>query len=288
MAFWANIAYCIPKAKASISSPEFIGDVSYHPEVSMIYGYFGGNFWKGPKITKTQLETTKFQMTKLRANGYFKVDLNWWNMFKDQYIRALIAKIRHGIDEIRNRMGSKQLIDIFLTGHRVGGFYAQILGFLLLGFLALDENVYIHVVTFGSPRPGDYQLAKQINIGFPSPGNHQFSEQINKRSNKLNIYRVTHTNELFPHFPKYSVTGVQYIHPGTEYWIADIDCDCNEPIVYECPGFSKKSQKKYGESLQCNLETDGTGTSTHDTPYFGTIFEDCTNYLNGPNFFPTN
>ncbi|KAG9286916.1 hypothetical protein G9A89_000045 [Geosiphon pyriformis] len=242
MALWANIPYCIPKA--SISGPGFIGDVAYDPQVSIIFGYFGG-----PKITKTQLETTKFQMMKLRGNGYFKVDLHWWTMLRDQYCDAFINKIEHGIYEIRNRMGSKQRIDIFLTGHRVGGFYAQILGFLLLGFLAVDENVNIHVVTFGSPRPGDYQLAKQINIGSPIQGNYQVSEQIDKRSNKLNMYRVTHTNEFFPHFPKYSVTGVQYIHPGTEYWIAGIDCDCNEPIVYECPGFSKKSQKKYGESL---------------------------------------
>ncbi|KAG9296653.1 hypothetical protein G9A89_000659 [Geosiphon pyriformis] len=262
MAMWANLAYC---AKASISGPGFIAHVAHNPQIPIIIGSFGG-----PKINKIQLETTKFQMLKLRAKGYFKVNSDWWTMLKDQYCKAFTSLIKHGINGIRNGMGSNQRIDIYLTGHRVGGFYAQILGFLLLAFSPVDENVYIHVVTFGSSRPGNYQLA----------------EQINKRSNKLKMFRITYTNEFFPHFPKYSPTGVPYIHPGTEYWIESIDCDCNEPIVYECPGFSNKNQKQYGESLQCNLGTDGTGTSFHDTPYFGTIFEDCTNLINTPNFNP--
>ncbi|KAG9294789.1 hypothetical protein G9A89_000616 [Geosiphon pyriformis] len=233
-----------------------------------------GRGFIGSEMIKSQMEKTKFTLVHLlsdiRNKNAFRLDSYWWRSWPDDCFRLFDGGIQASIRTLKNGREANIPIHIVLSGHGIGGFFAQIYGLLVRVHLKYNDNIDITVITFGSPRPGDSQLAADF--------------QQNPDGN-LRVYRITHSNDYFPHFPKKSTDGKLYMHPGTEYWIPDKDCHCEDSdadriledydIVYECPEFSPQDKKKYGENLECNLGTDGKGTRAHFGPYFGVTFGDC-------------
>ncbi|KAG9293388.1 hypothetical protein G9A89_003825 [Geosiphon pyriformis] len=202
-----------------------------------------------------------------------RFDSNWWRSLPDDCLKLFDGRIQRALMILTDIEANKS-IRIVLSGHGIGGFYAEIYGLLLISHPRYNENISTTIITFGSPRPGNSQLAAQyqqrLRIG-------------------LRVYRITHSNDYFPHFPKISTDGKLYMHPGTEYWIPDSNCNCQDPdaskllregydIIYECPEFSLQDKKKYGENTECNLGTDGKGTRAHFGPYFGVTFGSCEEY----------
>ncbi|KAG9288588.1 hypothetical protein G9A89_008460 [Geosiphon pyriformis] len=250
MAHMANEVYCI-REKDDIIGKNFIG----------------------PEMSKSQMENTKFKLGKLHPEAnIFKIDSNWWKSWPEDCFAFLNGRIEKAMKIIKTGREGNKLINVLLIGHGIGGFYAQLTGLFVTKLPGFNENVYITVITFGSPRSGDSQYAARFH-----------------RIPNLKVHRITHTNDYFPHFPKKSTDGKLYMHPGTEYWISDMNCDCEDPdasrlvregygIVYQCPGFSQQDKQKYGENPGCNLGTDGKGTRAHFGPYFGVTFGNCENY----------
>ncbi|KAG9306389.1 hypothetical protein G9A89_018272 [Geosiphon pyriformis] len=235
--------------------------------------YIIGRGFIGPEMIRNQMEKTKYKLGILHPNlDKFKVDSHWWKSWPEDCFQSFDGRIRAAVNILKNGTEANNPIHIVLTGHGIGGFYAQVYGLLMSSELRFHENLDITIITFGSPRSGDSQFAGQ------------FQRMVN-----LKAYRITHTNDYFPHFPKKSIDGKSYMHPGTEYWIQDRNCNCDDPdssrllregyeIIYECQGFYLNDKKKYVENPGCNLDTDGKGTRAHFGPYFGVTFGNCENY----------
>ncbi|KAG9284949.1 hypothetical protein G9A89_009759 [Geosiphon pyriformis] len=253
MAYMVNELYCT-RENSDIIGRGFIGTIIPRPEV-----------------IKSQMEKTKFTLFNLIPEiSTIKIDSYWWRSWPDNCFKLFDGRIKRAL-RILGETNPNKPINIILTGHGIGGFYAEIYGLLLTADPKYNRNVFLTIITFGSPRPGNSQLAaevqKRLKIG-------------------LRVYRITHANDFLPHFPKKSINGESYMHAGTEYWIPGRDCNCEDPdadrillegydIIYECPGFSPQDKQKYGENPGCNLGTDGGGTTAHFGPYFGETFGSC-------------
>ncbi|KAG9284959.1 hypothetical protein G9A89_009769 [Geosiphon pyriformis] len=222
-----------------------------------------GKDYIGPEVIKSQITKTMFTLEKLLIgdNSAVRVDSYWWRLLPYDFFKGFGNRIRDAINILRRGIEANKPIHIFLTGHGIGGCNVP----------KYNKNIYTTITTFGSPRPGNSQLAAE------------FQQRL-----KLGcrVYRITHANDYLPHFPKKSIDGKLYIHPGNEYWIPDRNCNCEDPdadrillegydIIYECLGFSTKDTQKYGENPGCNLGTDSEGTRAHFGPYFGVTFGNC-------------
>ncbi|KAG9284962.1 hypothetical protein G9A89_009772 [Geosiphon pyriformis] len=261
---------------SSFGGSKFIGPSTTIPSLNFNNKADQNNEIFGSEMTKSQIKNTKFTLgNSFRAginNMEFRIDSYWWKSWPDRSFRQFDGRIKDFIKELRSGGNVYDPINIIITGHGIGGFYAEIYGILIKNIPAINEKVYINVITFGAPRPGDHQFAALAQKGFKY---------------NLKVYRITHSNDYFPHFPKISTDGKPYMHPGTEYWIPDDkNCNCKDPdadsilragydIVYECQGYSLKDKEKYGEHPECNLGTDGEGTRAHFGPYFGVTFGSC-------------
>ncbi|KAG9297515.1 hypothetical protein G9A89_001455 [Geosiphon pyriformis] len=236
-----------------------------------------GKGFIGLEVTKSQMEKIKFTLGNffpdMGVKSNLRIDSNWWNSWPEDCLTSVNDKIEASINTLKNGTEANKPIHVFLTGHGIGGFYAQIYGIYLTLYTRYDEKIAITIITFGSPRPRDVQLEAEFQ---------------QKLEGNLRVYRITHSNDYFPHFPKKSRDDKPYMYRGTEYWIPDRNCNCEDPdasrllgegydIIYECPGFSRRDKKKYDENQGCNLGTDGEGIRAHYGPYFGVTFGNCEN-----------
>ncbi|KAG9304559.1 hypothetical protein G9A89_020123 [Geosiphon pyriformis] len=126
------------------------------------------------------------------------------------------------------------------------------------------------VVTFGQPKIGNQIFASLVNI-------------------KLEVYRVTHFDDIIPAFPKSNL----YSHVGTEFWIPKQEnCECfvnsmddisppeitgNFPEIYICP-----SKENFAENPECNAKYRKFIHNSiiyikenHMGPYFGFLLGQC-------------
>uniref|UniRef100_A0A0N5B4U9 Lipase_3 domain-containing protein n=1 Tax=Strongyloides papillosus TaxID=174720 RepID=A0A0N5B4U9_STREA len=120
------------------------------------------------------------------------------------YMKASEMAYKTFINETINL--SSLMNNIVITGHSLGGALATLLALkLTLNGVPGDK---IHVITFGEPRIGDYNLANTISQNVP------------------NLYRVVHYQDIVPHYPPCSsdnnngcmpISGKPYHHPQ-EIW----------------------------------------------------------------------
>ncbi|KAG9306492.1 hypothetical protein G9A89_008428 [Geosiphon pyriformis] len=257
----ANIPYC---------------NFFYENNKKAIMGYF-----RGLEMTHQQWKKERFNLKQYKTrSGDSYLDDRWAKEFegretgngKDSF---LIKRIIQAVVSLANATVTKgQSFDVYLTGHGIGGVYAQIAAVTLvsLGIQEIikhylpDRLMKVTLFTFGQPRTGDEKFAKIVN----------------SYKNELTVYRVTNRNDFVPQFPKRDFLSYRrYAHAETEFWISEIDCDCHERpsysdsfAIYKCPGFLKK-KKKFGENQNCNAGTDGSSSSANFGPYIGTTFGDC-------------
>ncbi|KAG9305236.1 hypothetical protein G9A89_001498 [Geosiphon pyriformis] len=278
---YANKPYCVDPTQLAIneegiSEPTFnkkpklskqsLGDIEVDPiyHASLI-GYF-----RGPAITLNEMKKENFQFATVGTERWL-VDYQWSKFLTKTVLEKFTSKTIKLMEKQRSEIDSNSKIFINLIGHGVGGVYAQILALWLSKRIPESfskENYVIYVYTFGSPRAGNFEFAQNINFFFRT-------------------FRFTYSNDFAPHFPKITNAGEKYVHSGVEYWIKQEDCECpndDEYIFYECPGPFSEALIDYGESLVCNLGTDGKSISSHFGPYFGTIIGFCENFLDFKNF----
>jgi predicted lipase len=104
--------------------------------------------------------------------------------------QSLIAKHGPQLDSIINNiLSTKDNYSINVTGHSLGGALAILYGYTLALRLPYDD---IQVITFGSPRVGNYYFKKAV-----------------EKLKNLNILRVTNDHDMIPAYPI-----VNYCHVG--------------------------------------------------------------------------
>ncbi|KAG9305709.1 hypothetical protein G9A89_005107 [Geosiphon pyriformis] len=240
MAQYANKPYCVNASELEINEMEIIGDIEKGPKQFNYLDIIG--YFRGPEIRRNLLDKANFELSKLMLNKKrLHVDSRWRESLTPHVSEKFAFKTMRHIGEIIRKQGFKKKIYINLTGHGVGGVYAQIFGLLLidhLNMLLMKPNYQINVYTYGAPRAGNSQFAITMNL-----------------RKDIVIHRITHSNDFAPHFPKSSTTGINYVHTEREFWIIPKNCDCQHEEnkefsedVYECPGFFERDQDWYGES----------------------------------------
>ncbi|KAG9297516.1 hypothetical protein G9A89_001456 [Geosiphon pyriformis] len=267
MAHVANTPYCSKSDEIGAGSPQIITDAFVDPESQDILIYA-----RGPELTLSQWQSRKCYFTKLRDNPPHLIDTNLHKVIDTPLKDRLIAKVL-----LLSQLIPKNNVSIVVTGHSIGGAYAMLLAMMILGTIKIQNpfDKYINsitVVTFGQPRIGNDYYAKRLASLMP-------------------IFRVTHTNDYVPHFPKKSQSGIKYVHHETEYWIIE-DCECYDKTadkkikneknyqVYKCSSAKKASQKAVENmASECNAGTNGIGVNAHHGPYFGVIFGQCDNFF---------
>ncbi|KAG9288018.1 hypothetical protein G9A89_017613 [Geosiphon pyriformis] len=268
----ANIPYCRPIEDNLYVAKHFICDVFYEKYKKMMVGYF-----RGLEMTRKQWEKEKFILKQYKTGS--SLDERWAKEFEsvDGKDSPVMLKIINAVISLANSTVTKgEGFNFYLIGHGIGGAYAQIAAMALvsseireiLNIYIPDRPMKVTLLTFGQPRVGDEKHAKALNFN----------------KDGLTIYRITNRNDFVPQFPKRDFLNYRrYAHAETEFWISDIDCDCDEIpsysnsyALYKCPGFFNKNGK-FGENQNCNSGTDGLNPSANFGPYFGTTFGDCRN-----------
>lgn len=127
-------------------------------------------------------------------------------------------KILDKIKFIQDKTNNNKII---VTGHSLGGALSTVLVTDIL-INNIDSLKIDKLITFGSPRVGDYQLFKFLNYSF-----------LNKN---ITSFRVTHYHDIVPHLPP---SIFNYHHIGQEIWL-----DENNYNYKLCNG--------YGEDSDCS------------------------------------
>ncbi|KAG9288648.1 hypothetical protein G9A89_006749 [Geosiphon pyriformis] len=193
-----------------------------------------------------------------------------WKQNVDKMVPRLVGKINGYLEEkIRLKI---RFVNIFFTGHAVGGVYAILAATAFKQKLGSQwELSRIAAIAFGSPRFGNKELADLMN---------------SNRDRFPEIYRITHSNDWLPRmFPPPS----DFRHVETEVWIWDPNCDCTTPkdegshpikseipLLFSCEGYKKPQGS--GENQYCNagtLDSNPVDESNHFGPYFKIIMNKC-------------
>ncbi|KAG9292341.1 hypothetical protein G9A89_015211 [Geosiphon pyriformis] len=267
MARVANIPYCFPQNNTE-------GDVFLDDKKEYIIGHFRG---RCQEMTRLQWEKRQNILYKKESVTGARLDGKLCHSTNDPTTHYVIEKV---ITLSQKVSGSK--IKLIFTGHGIGGAYALNMALSIsllqkrgiLNKFQLNRKIETQVITFGQPRMG----------------NSKFVELVQRQNNNIKIYRVTNGNDYVSQLPKKSKDDIQYWHTDTEYWIpGSEDCDCGSIgekkkdddlyRVYQCPSYFPKSQKRFGENLECNAGTDGSSNLAHYGPWFGTTFGNCQNFF---------
>ncbi|KAG9306379.1 hypothetical protein G9A89_018262 [Geosiphon pyriformis] len=266
MARFANMGYCYPSAPGRIGSEKKNANFVLDLKNRSLIIYF-----TGPEIQEsiTSLE-------QLDTHDMVEGSILEYEWYAD--VQKLMLPIADVINKAGLTLNSKE-IQLYLTGHGIGGVYAVFAALLLkevfLTYSALETNNYLKldfvVVTFGQPRLGNALFADYIN-------------------RMLLIYRVTHSNDFIPNSMPLLPRDYLFKHHEREIWIVPKDCECPRQDfdqfelgydVFKCFGYWPNAILKVGENMECNSGTDGRGTSVHFGPYFNTTFKDCREFLPG-------
>ncbi|KAG9285303.1 hypothetical protein G9A89_001437 [Geosiphon pyriformis] len=254
MAKFAEKPYLSPRGnRLGLEVPDVVADFEELALYKEFIIFVGSRKRMGPQEWASRIPS----LQKYKKIGKALVDGEWLRNSVDIALKAQ----RFIIDFLKNTNAFVGL-KIYFTGHGLGGVYALLAAVQLKETFSEvfrgDPNISIEwiVVTFGEPRIGNAYFAKYVN-------------------SLLTLYRVTNKNDHFPHQPKIHPIEPEYMHHELEYWISD-DCDCaeinGEPKIYKCPGYNIKASLRYGENPECSLSTDGSSTTAHFGPYFGTTF----------------
>ncbi|KAG9306763.1 hypothetical protein G9A89_005663 [Geosiphon pyriformis] len=271
MARWASILYCTKELNyLGGEEPEIIGDVFLTGQDAGIVGvlrgkstavkfkninnssfsfwivtfFIYGNFDLGPEMTRSKWKAMKFYQNEVttqleKKKIHFRIDSKWSKVISGAIFSRLLTKIEHQMEVIQS-----ESINIFFTGHGIGGVYAQYLALMVHWELKKrpllqikHKSVYITVVTFGQPRAGNYEFAKLIDEALEE---------------HFRVFRVTHTNDFVTQLPTMTVTRKEYLHSGEEFWITQVNCDCKSTIhgknsdrfdLYQCPSYYTREGK---------------------------------------------
>ncbi|KAG9297064.1 hypothetical protein G9A89_004930 [Geosiphon pyriformis] len=166
---------------------------------------------------------------------------------------------------------------LHFTGFGIGGASAVIAAYIVQeNFLAIPEysSLRMVVITFGQPRIGNVHFARLIN------------------RSKINIYRVTHTQDPIIRFPTYKFG---FRHHEMEYWIGPKTCDCegtpikpkfdmgptglSEYDLFRCRVWNeRKGQVEPIDHPECSAGQpfdEKDSQNAHWGPYFNVNFQDC-------------
>ncbi|KAG9294521.1 hypothetical protein G9A89_008632 [Geosiphon pyriformis] len=226
-----------------------------------IVAYFRGEF-----LTEAQWQARISRVTTLVST--YPEDMvtlvdKYWIEHVNAMTPSLLERIRELLKLVKEKHGGfDKRIPISFTGHGIGGAYA------VLSALRFNQAIHttngwpvnlisINTVTFGEPRIGDESFAKRVN-------------------RELNVFRVTHTNDYFPHYPKGG-----FRHHDIEYWFSDQDCNCSHAEdsqikVLKCTGDGGPNGES-GENPNCNLGQESTkeNARAHIGPYFDIVIGSC-------------
>ncbi|KAG9289602.1 hypothetical protein G9A89_014337 [Geosiphon pyriformis] len=291
MARFANLAYCLKKKKLMLH----FGGFKAHAFIDR--GPDGYDiivtFW-APMITLKELQNGIYKMKP------YKYLLNWtkpdvplvessWKVNFDPAFQKIILKIKSLMDVVFKRSNGidyyEKSINVKFVGHSIGGVYALLaaLQFKLLKIYDMEKygmetiwgSAVISAITFGQPRIGDSAFAKMIN---------QFLMNT--------IYRVTHTNDFFPHYPVLDQNGVKFQHHEVEHWIAWPVCDCvgngaSYYPLYQCDNFLMNLDEfwdRTAEHPECNaaqIYSEPESVMAHNGLYFGIEMGNCALNMDG-------
>ncbi len=132
---------------------------------------------------------------------YSKNFLNWGNVhsgFLESY-----EVIEPKILEILNSIPQNRLINLWLTGHSMGGSIAHIFASRLITLQA--EGRYLNIVLRGA-----------YSIGAPKFADENFAKQFNESmlANNVGIYRIRNHADLITAIPNGLLNTVPYAHTG--------------------------------------------------------------------------
>ncbi|KAG9289546.1 hypothetical protein G9A89_002319 [Geosiphon pyriformis] len=257
----ANMGNCLPNNEVGSVIPEMrvTGGVFVDESTQEIVAFFRGSHLSKGDWFKRNSSMIPYEYPGMEPNLLIQVDKEWYenvNKMKEK----LFQKITEAIDSLDSDHKK-----IRFVGHGVGGAYAVLsaLAFHLESrmmrnrqnsiFLGFENIVY----TYGEPRIGNMMFARVIN-------------------ELLRVRRVTHTNDYFPHFPKFEENRNLWQHHGREYWIAKPPCDCIQEDLFDFisivgGGYVVYSCQAIGEHPDCNT-SQTVSEYNPDIPHFGPYF----------------
>ncbi|KAG9293813.1 hypothetical protein G9A89_019151 [Geosiphon pyriformis] len=186
------------------------------------------------------------------------VDAVWYRIFRQADNSIL--------NIVQNAMIKQPIRDITVIGHGVGGVYAIL---AMLQIYSVDGDrlkqsyipINLKAVTFGQPRLGNRKMMSLLN-------ELQYTEA-------LQIWRVTNMDDLVPRLPQRGITGEDYAHPLSEYWLEG-QCDCEGiSFVYWCHGPRNVEEDEFffEESERCVNQYVEPRIQPHNGPYFNVLME---------------
>ncbi|KAG9297870.1 hypothetical protein G9A89_000209 [Geosiphon pyriformis] len=292
-AYYASKAYCLHSKEYRLAGGVYAGFEMHSPQTLIIYFQRIGFSWI-PSIKRFQ------PYTSLNGGEVESTLLNEFLLSRAKFVEKITSfLIRY-----------PKLQKISFTGHFLGGVLA-VLGaieykkiqslyqkmrqnpsaeyrlfykpsgykFNPSDILLMKSNLEIQIVTFGSPRIGNWQFANFMDKLLNTP--------LKNGKRKQMIYRITFMDDYIPQFMPYN--GLEeYFHHITEFWINDGSCECdrlNELEVYECLG--DKNFNIVLEPKDCNQRANQESQNTDQArlgPYFGYMMGSCNKDILAPNF----
>ncbi|KAG9298484.1 hypothetical protein G9A89_003952 [Geosiphon pyriformis] len=180
----------------------------------------------------------------------------------DQTIFWHFQRVKKDVtNRIQTVLDEDQTINkIVFTGHFLRGALAILFALDTKNYLIsknLVSKYEIEVMTFGTPRIGNFQFAQYVNSKLQEP---PFSESSNEIATTVfdKVFRVTHGESGFSQEPLNIGDKAGYFHHEREYWINPvISCDCGKEkvtgyVIFVCFGALNGNEKYFEEPEDCN------------------------------------
>jgi len=190
-----NCQYCVGETQGFVFTQYFTGwfydaqaYIGYHPTRKEIIVSFRGTL---PSSLKDWLSNFNY----IQSVGPFKGVSVWVH---NGFLKSYSEVASYIMSALMSLKAKYPTFSIVLTGHSLGGAQATVMA-MDLYFNKGVTNAY--VMTFGSPRVGDWTFAAAFNKAYAG------------RS-----WRVTHQKDLVPHVPPMVAPPCLYHAVGTEVW----------------------------------------------------------------------
>ncbi|KAG9293387.1 hypothetical protein G9A89_003824 [Geosiphon pyriformis] len=226
---FASAAYCLSHEPDKLSQGVYVG---FYPVENVLYIAF--------HHTRSRWRVLPKELIQYQNEPKARVDKELYNKY-ETFKQKLVNKFL-------NFWGAgKNINKIIFVGHYLGGVLAV---FAALDFKRVQKDSQSKLVIKGlkknRPFP-HYPDIQVLTFGSPRFGDWEFSNFVNKELNQIEIqnnliqkvWRITYQDDYIPQFPSQK-GNTTYFHHTVEIWIGN-NCDCKlgKEEIYECIGVRK-------------------------------------------------